>query len=228
LAWGFGDRARRAVRWVEAFAGAEESRLALHQVRGARHLRFPRLAAEDVRWVAGVDAHVRGDVGIGAAVLFEAGSGRPPEIALARRRVRMPYRYGYLGFRELPPILAAMAKLSRRPELAFYDGNGALHPRGFGAASQFGLYLGLPTIGVSKNVSEARSLPGTRGDFEVIEPGRGGFLTTRTGVKPVCVSPGHLIDLESSCWFCLEWSEMRIPEPLRHADQAARRGAAAP
>lgn len=222
MVWDWVERCRRARRWIETAAHAEEDRLIRHQNVGAHHLQFRRLEPAAVSWVAGVDCQIEDEIGIAATVLLRSGSDEPVMSATATGSIAMPYRYGFLGFRELGPIFAAMEKLGQRPDLVFYDGNGALHPRGFGAASQFALYLGVPTIGVSKNVSMARLNRATRGEVETIEPGRGGFLTTRSGVKPVCVSPGHLIDLESSYRLVLDWSRMRVPDPIRLADQLAR------
>ena len=220
---GWSERCARARRWIDTAASAEECRLARHQELGAKRVRLAHLEPDAVEWVLGVDAQIEGSIGVGAAALFRTGAAEPQEVATARCPIRIPYRFGFLGFRELGPIFAAAAKLGRRPDLVFYDGNGALHPRGFGAASQLGLYLGVPTIGVSKNVAPTQQTRGVRGDVELIEPDRGALLTTRSGVKPVCVSPGHLIDLDSSLRLALQWSRMRVPEPIRYADQGARR-----
>jgi deoxyinosine 3'endonuclease (endonuclease V) len=50
---------------------------------------------------------------------------------------------GFLGFREAPAILAAFSRLRDTninlvPECILVDGNGILHPRGFGLASHVG------------------------------------------------------------------------------------------
>jgi deoxyribonuclease V len=52
-------------------------------------------------------------------------------------------------------------------------------------------------------------------------------LRTRSGVKPVYVSPGHRISVASACEWVLKLApRFRLPEPLRLADQAARRAQA--
>lgn len=65
-----------------------------------------------------------------------------------------PYIPGFLAFREVPHLLSCFRKLGEdfQPQVVLVDGNGVLHPRGFGLASHLGVLLGLPTIGVGKNL----------------------------------------------------------------------------
>lgn len=119
MGWGWPERARRACRWIELASSADEQRLIRHQVRGAALLRCPPLAAEQPTWVLGVDAQIDDGIGIGAAVMFRVGVDAPQQIAIARRAVHSSYRFGFLGFRELGPILAAVAQIDQRPDLVF-------------------------------------------------------------------------------------------------------------
>ncbi len=207
---------------MRAAAVRDEARLARFQAGCAGLVVLERRAAGRAHWIAGVDALSRDGVCVGVVTLHRAGAAEPEEIAIARRPATASYRYGFLAFSELEAIFAAAALLSRPPDLAFYDGNGVLHPRGFGAASQFGLLLGAPTIGVSKNVRAATMRAMPRGHVEIIAPRRGAFLTTSDGVKPIVVSPGHLIDLEGAIEATLAFSRHRVPEPIRTADRATR------
>jgi len=55
----------------------------------------------------------------------------------------VPYVPGFLGFREAPAIVEAFSRLCDThtnlvPECILVDGNGILHPRGFGLASHVG------------------------------------------------------------------------------------------
>lgn len=69
-------------------------------------------------------------------------------------RMSEPYIPGFLAFREVPHLLACFRELGEefRPQVVLVDGNGVLHPRGFGLASHLGVLLDLPTIGVGKNL----------------------------------------------------------------------------
>jgi deoxyribonuclease V len=134
-----------------------------------------------------------------------------------------PYVPGLLSFREIPVLLKAFAKLEHTPDLVVYDGQGFAHPRRVGIASHLGLCLGLPVVGCAK----------TRlvGSFE--EPGReagcssplidrdeliGRVVRTKTGVKPLFVSVGHLIDIDSAVhWVLATAKQHRLPEPTRLA-----------
>jgi deoxyribonuclease V len=61
---------------------------------------------------------------------------------------------------------------------------------------------------------------------------QGAAVRLRSGTKPVYVSPGHRVDLESAIALCLAWStgRHRVPEPLQAADTLSKlaRNEAAP
>jgi len=185
---------------------------------------------EPVELIAGADAaydpegrHVHA-----AVALWDVTSGDVVETATATVATRFPYVPGFLAWRELPAVLAAFAKLNRRPHLMLVDGHGRAHPRRCGLACVAGLALDLPTAGCAKSVlvGDFSDLGGERGTCvplwhrgEVI----GMAVRTRVGVRPVYVSVGHRITLERACRSVLAASRFRIPEPLRAAHTAVTR-----
>jgi len=146
--------------------------------------------------------------------------------------IRFPYLPGLLSFRELPAICALLRQVTVTPDLLICDGQGIAHPRRFGLACHLGVMFDVPAIGCAKtpllgDVCE----PGlARGDSTaLLDRGEtvGCALRTRSGVKPVYVSPGHRISVASACEWVLKLApRFRLPEPLRLADQAARRAQA--
>lgn len=135
-----------------------------------------------------------------------------------------PYVPGYLAFREGRLTLEALGALDIAPDLIFLDGHGIVHARGLGLASHVGVLLGVPTIGVPKTPFHAIDhVPGpNRGDYYVLTKewgAQGASIRLRAGVKPVYVSPGHLVDLDSAIVLALAWSSgrHRVPEPLAAA-----------
>ncbi|MFE0149166.1 endonuclease V [Nonomuraea sp. NPDC059007] len=183
----------------------------------------------EVGLVAGLDVGYRDDeVVVGAVVVLDAASLEVVDRAVVRQRASFPYVPGLFAFRELPPLLAAVGKLSVRPELLVCDGYGLAHPRRFGLACHLGVLTGLPAIGVAKTpfVGEHAEPPPARGawsaillDGEVV----GRALRTREGVKPVFVSQGHGVGLDNACAHILRLSPTyRIPEPIRQADHLSR------
>jgi deoxyribonuclease V len=135
-----------------------------------------------------------------------------------------PYAPGYLAFREGRLTLEALLGLDLEPDVVFFDGHGVVHERGCGLASHIGVLLDLPAIGVPKTPFHAIDhLPGPRrGDFYVLTKewgAEGASVRLKAGVKPVYVSPGHLVDLESAIAIALDWSSgrHRVPEPLSAA-----------
>lgn len=192
----------------------------------------------DVRHVAGVDISVgpRGtNAGRAAVVVLAWPSLQPVEQAIERAEVRFPYVPGLLSFRELPLVLPAFARLRTRPDLVVVDGQGIAHPRRFGIAAHLGVLLDLPAIGCAKSRltgwprEELEAEKGAR--VALIDRGEcvGYVVRTRTGVKPVYVSPGHRIGAEAAAdWIVRLTAGYRLPEPTRLAHQAAAGAVVAP
>ena len=136
-----------------------------------------------------------------------------------------PYVPGLLSFREAPAVLEAFRALNTRPDVVLCDGQGRAHPRRLGLACHLGLWLGVPTIGCAKSRlhGEHRPPDETRGSrvplLDHDEP-IGAVVRSRSGVKPLYVSVGHLCDLESAVRVVLATApRYRVPIPLRLAHQ---------
>jgi deoxyribonuclease V len=184
-----------------------------------------------LRHIAGVDVGFEegGAVTRAAAVLLDAKTLLPLKELVARRPTCMPYIPGLLSFRELPTVLQALQDLAEVPDLIFVDGHGIAHPRGLGIAAHLGVVTGLPTIGVAKSI-----LVGTHGE---LGPSRGDrvplhyrgkvigcMLRSKDKIRPLIVSPGHRVSMESAPELVLSFcTKYRLPEPTRLADRLASR-----
>ncbi|MFC7217874.1 endonuclease V [Streptomyces polyrhachis] len=186
---------------------------------------------EGVRLIAGVDVayQVEGERVAAAVVVLDAGTLEVVEQATAVGEAKFPYVPGLLAFREIPPVLDAMAGLSRRPDLLVCDGYGYAHPRRVGLAVHLGVLLDLPCFGVAKSPFLYRhgELGPERGATAALTDGEevvGRAVRTRAGVKPVYVSVGHRVGLAEACAYTLALTAggFRLPESTRRADRACR------
>ncbi|MBE0417930.1 MAG: endonuclease V, partial [Coriobacteriia bacterium] len=182
------------------------------------------------RLAAGVDVGYSkdGSLAWAAAVLLDRRFS-VVDTAVVAGKPDVEYERGYLAFREGRLTLEALEALSVEPDVIFVDGHGVVHERGLGLASHVGVLLGIPAVGVPKTPFHAIDhMPDTsRGSYYVLTKewgAAGASLRLRTGVKPVYVSPGHLVDLDSAIALCLAWStgRHRVPEPLQVADTASK------
>lgn len=171
-----------------------------------------------------------------AAVVTLDPAGAVLATATETRRADFPYVPGYLGFREVPALAAAWARLDPKPDLLLVDGQGLAHPRGLGLACHLGLVLGVPTVGVAKSLLVGRGEPGPEpGDAApILWKGRvvGTALRTRARAAPLYVSAGHRVSLETAVALMRGACDgRRLPVPIRAAHDAAnaaRRTAAPP
>ena len=162
---------------------------------------------------------------IGAVVVFSYPEMRELERAYAEVPLEFPYVPGFLSFREIPALLAALGKLRRMPDLLFCDGQGYAHPRRMGLASHLGIVLDVPSIGCAKSVLIGKHGPVGRkqGDWSAIRDGEetiGAALRTRTDCRPVYISSGHRVSLETALRLTLSVGDgTRVPRPTREADR---------
>ncbi|MEJ2422172.1 MAG: deoxyribonuclease V [Acidobacteriota bacterium] len=204
----------------------------------AAQVRLSPLPA-DIRFVAGADVSffLYGSTFWGGMVVCDLEDGlRPVESAVVRMEVTFPYIPGLLGFREVPVLTAAFERLKIRPDVLLVDAHGIAHPRYLGSASHLGVALGTPSVGCAKSrlCGEHEEPGNNRGRWSplVVEgETRGAVLRTRSSVKPVFVSPGHLCNLRSAVELVLKCApRYRIPEPIRRAHDltnSARRSSVA-
>jgi len=179
--------------------------------------------------VAGIDVGFEreGAVTRAAVAVLDFPALTAREQAIARRKTRFPYVPGYLSFREAPAALAALARLGTRPDLILCDGQGLAHPRRFGLACHLGLLADIPSIGVAKSrlIGEHAALPAEKGAWVPLREGAeviGAVVRTRTGVRPLYVSIGHRVSLQTAIALVLRCTtKYRLPETTRCAHKLA-------
>jgi deoxyribonuclease V len=184
--------------------------------------------ARTVRTIAGVDVSIKTESARAAIVVLRYPELVPFEAVTADAPLVFPYIPGLLSFREGPAVLAAWSSLQNKPDLLMFDGQGIAHPRGIGIASQMGLWLERPTIGVAKSRLYRRHAvvgPGRGNRADLLDKSGsviGAVLRTREKTNPLYISPGHLVDVKHAVEFVLACTtSYRLPEPTRWAHNVA-------
>ncbi len=186
----------------------------------------PKCRLQTPKWVAGADiSMMRGDsVAFAGVVVLDAETLEIVDEYFLKGKIEFPYIPGLLSFREAPLLLKLFKKISPAPQLVFFDGQGVAHPRKLGLASHMGLLLKCPTIGCAKSrLTGTYREPGLKkGNRSRLADDHnntiGAVLRTRENCKPVYVSVGHRIDLETAVHWTLKCTtRYRIPEPTRLA-----------
>ncbi len=209
--------------WIQPRDFAEARAI---QYRLARQVRVDDGPTE-WRWVLGLDgAFVRDDrVMLAGAVLWDRMQNAVTACWIAHTEVRMPYRPGFLSFRETPGYLAVLQQVDRPVDVLIVDGQGIAHPRGLGIAAHLGVLLDWPTIGVGKTrLFGVHAEPAPEaGHWTPLRHPRthrtiGAVVRTRRRVRPVFVSPGHRVSVSVAVQIVLATCRgYRLPEPQRHA-----------
>uniref|UniRef100_A0A3P9N3U3 Endonuclease V n=1 Tax=Poecilia reticulata TaxID=8081 RepID=A0A3P9N3U3_POERE len=155
-----------------------------------------------------------------------------------------PYVSGFLAFRETPFLLEALQRLETSqttlvPQVVFVDGNGLFHYREFGVACHLGVLSGIPCVGVAKNLLQVQGVlkdEEHQSQIAALQKGGDSFpLTAASGKvlgkifvlyfqalrscdkssKPVYVSVGHRISLDTAVRLTHSCCRYRVPEPIR-------------
>ncbi len=185
----------------------------LKRLREEQILLRERVCTKDdfkkIEIIGGMDVAYTGEIGYGAYVEMDMKGNILKEKAV-KKKITFPYMPSYLAYRELP-ILNALIK-KEKPSLVMIDGNGILHPYKFGLASHFGVANNIVSIGIAKKLLCGK----VRRRYVYIGNERVGISYKKSG-KPIYVSPGHKISLESAFIITKKMCAYRIPEPLRKA-----------
>jgi deoxyribonuclease V len=207
------DDARRLQRALSTEVSCTDDLRAVRTVGGV-HVSYPRTASGAV-------------TGRAAVIVTRLPSLEVEAQQLVTRPVTFPYLPDLRSFREAPLALAALVQLNALPDLLVVNGHGIADPQGFGIANHIGVLLGIPTIGCSTSpppgtVAEPGAWPGAVSplthDGRVI----GTAVRTRAGSRPLFVSVGHRISLETAVEMVLRLTRgRRQPEPLRLAVRLA-------
>jgi len=181
-----------------------------------------------VSTIGGVDISIKTETARAAIMVIRYPDLSPLEAVIADAPLVFPYIPGLLAFREGPAVLEAWEKLQNKPDMLMFDGQGIAHPRGIGIASQMGLWLERPTIGVAKSRLYGRheEVGPNRSDQAALLDRNGNMIGTvlrsREKTNPLYISPGHLIDVKHATEFvsaCI--AGYRLPEPTRWAHKIA-------
>ena len=231
---------------AEAEAGAQvhTSEPIVHQLRSdAQEMEV------DVDYIGGVDISPASDSHDICAVTIAVYSLRQRQLLYThheRYEIRAAYVPSYLAMRESGPVCATYRSLVAvcphfTPELLLVDGNGRLHDREAGLATQVGVELGVRTVGVSKNYyplqcsartakefkTVAQSLLKCRGQYIGIPNGDhvyvgAALLSSKYASNPIFVSAGHLCSLNFALLLTYTLCTHRVPIPIILADRAGR------
>jgi deoxyribonuclease V len=182
---------------------------------------------DDVQTVAGLDVSFKGDVARAAVVVLSLPNLLPVDCSVAEMAATFPYIPGYLAFREGPAVLAALEGLSVPPDLLIFDAHGLAHPQRVGLACHLGVVLDRPSIGCAKSrlIGHAAEPDDSVGAWVPLCDGDevvGAVVRSRSGVRPLHVSIGHRIDLETAIDMVLRCTKgYRLPETTRYAHRVA-------
>jgi len=161
-------------------------------------------------------------------------------------KITVPYIPGFLAFREIEGLSECWDELKSKhpdkvPQVLLVDGNGVLHPRGFGYASHLGVMGCVPTIGCARRLAAVidkkaidklyREKCKEAGDFIPMKrPGESIVIANAVRTagplhsNPVYVSVGHRLCLDTATKIVVACSkaQYRLPIPIRLATRAAR------
>ena len=191
------------------------SRLKEEQIKLAKKVILSD-SVKNIKTIAGADQAYVGNKVISAIAVCDYKSLEVIDEKHAIVDAKIPYISGFLFYRDGPAVIEAFNMLEHKPDVLILEGNGILHPRRIGMATQVGILLDIATIGVTKRLMLGNIREKT---IYIEKEARGYELITREHSKPIYISPGHKISLKTSLEIiknCLRFPH-KLPEPLHSA-----------
>ena len=177
-----------------------------------------------------IDVSYRRGYAYVCAVRWDIKRACPLKIFLLKVSLQYPYISGMFFIRELPPIVSIIKTFSIDFDLLLVNAAGIAHPGGIGLASHAGLYFKKPSMGITERIPYGvYKMPVLRkGSYNPIfdknKRVMGFVLRSQDYVKPVFITPGHLVSPENALKIAQSLPyHARFPEPLRIADIYSRK-----
>lgn len=173
-------------------------------------------SVKSIKTVAGADQAYAERKVISAIAVCDYKSMKLIETKHAVVEAKVPYKSGFLFYKDGPAVIEAFNSLENKPDVLIVEANGILHPRRIGMASHVGILLDIATIGVTKRLMLGEVKDKT---IYVDKEARGYGLITREHANPIYISPGHKISLKTSLEViknCIRLPH-KLPEPLHLA-----------
>jgi deoxyribonuclease V len=196
------------------------------QIELSKSILFEDKLPRKIRFVGGVDTAYIRDISIGVAAVLDYPSLKLVESKVAISKTCFPYIPTLLSFREVPPSILAIHRLSIQPDVFLVDGHGYAHPYRCGFASHLGLVMKKPTIGTAKgkligdleHSKDNSEIGYIRHKGDII----GVMMTPKPEKKPIYVSVGNMVSLETAIRIVKHCTmQNRVPEPIRVAHRIA-------
>jgi len=170
----------------------------------------------DHKTIAAFDVGYIGNKYVCAAVVIDIKSKEIIERNQIDGEEVMPYSPNLAAFREGPVIVNAFRSLNNRPEILMVKGMGVIHPKKAGLASYVGVMRNKSCFGVSKELAF-----GTLEEDKVMFNNeiKGIALKAKPYAKPVYITPGHNITLNTSVEITKKLidGQYKLPIPLHLA-----------
>lgn len=174
------------------------------------------------KFITGVDAAYTSTEAVGCAVVMDLATRQTTQVRKVIRPCTAPYVPGFFQLRE-GPVVEDVLKTIDCDGPILIDGNGILHPRRLGLASYVGVRANKQTIGVAKGLLVGQ-MGSRHGDTaQIVYSGEtvGSALWLGSRKRPVFVSVGHRVALETALSIVRACSFSGFPEPLLRAHKIA-------
>lgn len=177
---------------------------------------------DKIKTVAGVSVTIEKETATCGIVVLQLPDYKLIEEKASKAKTTIPYIPFYSFYQTGPAILETYSLLENKPDLLLIEGSGILHPRRIGIASQLGVLIDKPIIGITKKIALGEKKDKT---IYLDKEALCHEVQTREHANPLYVSPGNKISLKSSTELIKKMIVYphKYPEPIHRANKFVRK-----